>query len=271
MKVTSVLARGAVVCFVGVGVAAAGCAGPSASGGCHYETWQGQCTLTAVRTTRTVERFPKSYVEVEALYEPKGTEGVFAPPPFRKTFLAPAENEFDLTEHLHKYPVVACAVQNPIGDPCAPTMAANVPEFIPPATSVATGPVGCAKIEHQGSAADVPASVTMPGPFQFDEGSAMDSADIKKLADDAAAVLKSNSRIECVAIKGTSAPGENFALANARAQTVRQLLEERGVDHSRVTVFESSAPAYTAAPDDQPVLSEQRRVRLSVVVYGAAP
>src|SRR5689334_22163051 len=104
--------------------ALAGCGGPSASAsGCHYETWQGRCQLQGVRTSRVVERFPKSYVVVEATYEPMSTPGTFSPPPFRKETLAPAESEMDLTNHLKQYADVACAVQNPIGDPCAPKMA----------------------------------------------------------------------------------------------------------------------------------------------------
>ena len=47
--------------------------------------------------------------------------------------------------------------------------------------------------------------------------------------------------------------------------------EARGIDKTRVIVFEATAPTYTASPDDQPVLSEHRRVHLAVVVYGGAP
>src|SRR5450755_1482094 len=107
MNFTLRLRRLAALCFSSIGVVGLGCGGPGGSGGgCHYETWQGQCTLTSVRTARTVERFPKSYVVIEALYEPKSKEGEFSPPPFRKEILAPAENEFDVTEHLHQYPLV---------------------------------------------------------------------------------------------------------------------------------------------------------------------
>jgi hypothetical protein len=88
------------------------------------------------------------------------------------------------------------------------------------------------------------------------------------MADEASRAILQNPRIECVAIRGMSAPGEPFSLANDRAQAVRHLLETRGVEHGRVTVFEATAPSYTAAPEDQPVLSEHRRVHLSVVVYG---
>ncbi|MGH7635488.1 MAG: hypothetical protein ACRENC_17270 [Gemmatimonadaceae bacterium] len=248
----------------------AGCAGPqgAAGGGCRYDSWQGQCALTSVRTARIVERFPRSYVVMEALYEPKAKDGEFAPPPFRKETIAPAEYELDLADHIRKYPLVHCVVQDPVGDPCAPTMAAAVPAFEAPSTpEVAHMPVGCNKIEHAELSAPLATPVELPGPFQFEENSAAAGPVVNAVADDVAKALRDNPRIECVAIKGESAPGEAFSLANDRAQEVRRLLEARGIDHSRVTVFEATAPTYTATPDAAPALPERRRVHLSVVVY----
>ncbi len=222
-----------------------------------------------MKTVRVVERFPKSYVLVEALYQPESKGGEFSPPPFRKEVMASAEFEQDLSDHLRKFPSVECSVDNPVGDPCAPKMVAAVPEFVEPsAPSAAAGPVGCEKIERSGGTNDVPSSVTLPGPFQFDEGSAAETSAIRRLADEASQKIQRDPKIECVAIKGKSAPGEPFTLANERAQLVKRLLESRGIARSRVTVFEAVAPAHTASPDDQPVLSEHRRVHLSVVVYG---
>jgi len=261
--------RGAVLALA-VGGWLAGCGGPSASSasGCRFDAWEGQCDLKDVRTVRVVERFPKSYVIVEALYEPKARPEEFAPPPFRKQLMTPAEYEQDLMAHVRAYPSVHCVVQGPIGDPCAPTMEAAVPEFVPKTGLATTVAEGCAKIERSGGSATLPASpVQLPGPFQFGEGSASETPDIQALADDAARAISKDPRIECVAIRGMSAPGEPFSLANDRAQAVRRLLEARGIPHTRVTVFEGTAPTYTASPDDQPVLSEHRRVHLSVVVY----
>jgi outer membrane protein OmpA-like peptidoglycan-associated protein len=255
--------------FLALGATGVSCSSGGASGGgCHYESWQGRCKLMGVRTARVVERFPKSYVVIESTYEPATANGIFAPPPFRKETLAPAEFELDLTNHLRQFAEVDCSVQNPVGDPCSPKMQASVPEFIPPATAAAGAPAGCAKIEHSGGTTPVPPTLSLPGPFQFAASSAETSPDVQHLADEAARAILQNPRIECVAIKGQSAPGEPFSLANDRAQAVRRLLESRGIEHSRVTIFESSAPSYTASPDDQPVLSEHRRVHLSVVVYG---
>ena len=259
----------ALVVGTAVALGAVACGGPSgSSGGCHYEAWQGRCKLTGVRTARVVERFPKSYVVVESTYEPESTEGAFSPPPFRTETLAPAENELDLTNHLRGFSEVDCSAQSPLGDPCAPKMQASVPPFVPSAVQAATGPVGCGKIEHSEGTAAVPSNVSLPGPFQFDESSAEPNPDVLKLADEAAQTILRNARIECVAIRGMSAPGEPFSLANDRAQAVRHLLETRGIEHNRVTIFEASAPTYTASPDDQPVLAEHRRVHLAVVVYG---
>jgi outer membrane protein OmpA-like peptidoglycan-associated protein len=248
------------------------CGGPGgSSGGCHYESWQGRCKLQGVRTARIVERFPKSYVVVESTYEPVTSNGLFAPPPFRKETLAPAEFELDLTDHLRKFSEVDCSVQSPIGDPCSPKMQAAVPAFAPGAVAAAAGPVGCGKIEHSGGTAPVPSTVSLPGPFQFEASSAEVTPEARHLADEVVRTILQNPRIECVAIRGQSAPGEPFSLSNDRAQAVRRVLESRGIDHSRVTIFESSAPTYTASPDDQPVLAEHRRVHLSVVVYGGGP
>jgi outer membrane protein OmpA-like peptidoglycan-associated protein len=247
----------------------AACSGSKSSegAGCHYETWHGQCALQGVHTIRTIERFPTSYVVIETMFEPRQVEGAFSPPPFRKQDLISAEYEVAFTEHVKQSPVVDCSVGTPVGDPCAPTMVANAPEFLPPNAGPA-GPVGCAKIE-QSSGATVPPSVKLPGPFQFEQGSSVETPEVVQLVAEAARQMKQDPRIECVAIKGMSAPGEPFTLANERAQAVRKLLEARGIDHARVTVFEAVAPAYTASPDDQPVLSEHRRVHLSVVVYSA--
>ena len=110
--------------------------------------------------------------------------------------------------------------------------------------------------------------VALPGPFQFDPGTAEISAESRQFAAQAAAMIQADSKIECVAIKGKTAPGEDFALANERSQAVKRLLQGSGIDHNRLTVFEASAPTYTAAPtSDQPVASEQRRVFLTVVIY----
>lgn len=260
---------GATLFLVALPLASAACSSaPRAAGGnCHYESWRGRCKLTAVRTVRRIDRFPQSYAVVQAAYQPLVVEGLSSPPTFTTETFAPAENELDLTDHLRKYPEVECAVDSPVADPCAPKMRAAVPEFVASAVQADTGPVGCAKIERSDNP-QVPASASLPGPFQFDDGSSAETPDVVKVADDAARAIRENPKIECVAIKGQSAPGEPFVLASERAQTVRRLLEARGIDHARVTVFEATAPAYTASPDEQPVLAEHRRVHLSVVVYG---
>jgi hypothetical protein len=266
-RAASVLGALALVVGFGGMLAATGCDGGSNSSGCRFDSWQGECTLSSVRTVKVVERFPQTFVVVEALYEPKLQGNVFPPPPFRKQIMAPAEFEHELTSHLQQYPTVHCVVQEPVGDPCAPTMAAAVPEFVPPQQHVAAVAEGCAKIEKSGGSNLPTTPVPLPGPFEFDQGSASENAQILSIVDDAVSAIKKDPRIQCVAIKGMSAPGEPFTLANDRSQLIRRLLEARGIDHTKVTVFEGTAPTYTASPDDQPVLSEHRRVHLSVVVY----
>lgn len=248
-------------------VSSVGACNAGSGSGCHYDAWRGTCALRGVRTEKIIERFPQSFVIVEATYEPVSQMGEFSPPPFNKRLMAPAEDEADLTAFLQKQKSVQCSVDNPVGDPCAPKMAAAVAEYVPPVVPVTPqGPVGCAKIEHAGDAPTVPSSVKLPGPFQFDADSSGENDAIKQLADQAAQLIVQTPAIECVAIRGMSAPGEPFTLANERAQTVRHLLEMRGIERTRVIVFEPTAPSYTASPDDQPVLPEHRRVYLSVVV-----
>lgn len=255
--------------FAALMSALASCNGPGAGGGCHYESWSGTCTLRGVQTEKIVERFPQSFVVVAATYEPLSKAGEFSPPPFTKRVMAPAEDEVDLTEFMKKQTAVPCSVANPAGDACAPKMDIQVAEYVPPQTPVTpNGPVGCAKIEREGDALSTPAPVKLPGPFQFDADSSAETPDIKSLADAAAQMILRDPKIECVAIKGQSAPGEPFPLANERAQTIRHLLEARGIDHTKVIVFEATAPTYTGSPDEQLNIAEHRRVHLSVVVYG---
>ena len=238
--------------------------------GCNYGAWQGKCRLVSVRTARTVERFPTSFVVLDARYEPEMTEGVLSPPGFNREFTTVIGSERDLEQHLKTNELVDCRIDPPAGDSCSPTMVANVPMFLSPAAAAAapTGPVGCAKIERSGNA-PIPPTAVLPGPFQFEEQAATPNADVERVADEAARKILSDPKIECVAVKGKNAPGEPFMLANDRAQLVKRLLEQRGIDKTRVTVFEATAPSYTANPnEDQPVPAEQRRVYLSVVVYG---
>jgi outer membrane protein OmpA-like peptidoglycan-associated protein len=260
--------RGATVAALASALSGTACEPQGSNGsGCKYDGWQGRCALVGVRTARIIERFPKSYVVIEATYEPQSTPGQFAPPPFRKELITPAEYEQAYSDQLRQSPNVECAVLEATQDPCGPKMSARVPEFVVPATpQVAQGPVGCAKLEH---ADPTPSPVSLPGPFQFEQNSASDDDAIRRLADDVAERIRADQRIECVAIKAKTAPGEPFTLANDRAQLVKRLLESRGIDRTRLTVFEATAPTYTVAPaEEQPPLAEQRRVFLTVVVYG---
>lgn len=255
--------------FLAVCLGVVACGGPSGGGGCKYESWAGRCRLTSVRISRFVERFPKSFAVVEALYDPQLSGAAFPPPPFRREVMTLAGSEDALIGHLQAHPEIECAVQNPVGDPCAPQMHASVPEFVGAVTDATpTGPVGCAKIEQVGPQPP-PAGISMPGPFQFGPSSAAETADVLRLADEAAQALRADPKIECVSIRAKTAPGESFTLANERAQLVRRLIEARGIERQRVTIFEAQAPVHSAAPgEDQPDPAEQRRVHLTIVVYG---
>lgn len=215
-----------------------------------------------------IQRPPQTFVVVEGTYEPRGAPGEYVPPPFKREAFAAAGYERLLTDHLASYQTVQCSVLEPGNDPCAPKMSANVPEFLPPRADSAGGPQGCAKLERMESSAITNSPVVLPGPFQFETGTAEVSAESRQIADQAAAKILADPKIECVAIKGKTAPGEDFALANERSQTVKRLLLSHGIDHTRLTVFEATAPSFTAGPtEDQPVASDQRRVFLTVVLY----
>src|SRR5262249_29172826 len=130
--------------------------------GCNYGAWQGQCRLVSVRTARTIERFPRSFVVLEASYEPIMTEGVLSPPGFKREFTAAAGTEGELENHLKQNGVVQCQIQPPASDSCAPTMLASIPTFIPNGVAGGpTGPVGCAKIERSGNA-PIPPNAVLP-------------------------------------------------------------------------------------------------------------
>ncbi|MBM4362038.1 MAG: hypothetical protein FJ104_05115 [Deltaproteobacteria bacterium] len=255
----------------GASLTAVSCGGPSASGGCHYENWQGQCQLVAVRTARIVDRFPRSYAVLEATYEPVSRAGVFAPPPFRHELHVLAEQAAAAEGTLRSAPLVDCTVASPVGDPCAPRMSAAIPAFTPASVApAATGPVGCQKIEQGGARAPVPAGLVFPGPVQFEPDSAALGADAERLVAEVAATLARDPKIECLALRARTAPGEAFVLANDRSQAVRRALTARGVDAARVTVFEATAPAHAVGPAAEQVdPTEQRRVHFTVVVYGA--
>jgi outer membrane protein OmpA-like peptidoglycan-associated protein len=263
------MTRGLVAIVFGLGLSCDPATTTPSTAGCRYHGWTGQCVLTDIRTTRMIQRPPQTFVVVEGTYEPRGGPGEFVPPPFKKESFAAAAYERLLTEHLATYRTVQCSVYEPGADPCAPRMTANVPEFLPPRPeSASAGPQGCAKLERMESSAMATAPVALPGPFQFDAGTAEITAESRTLAAQAAGIILADPKIECVAIKGKTAPGEDFALANERSQAVKRLLQGSGIANTRLTVFEATAPTYTAAPtSDQPVASEQRRVFLTVVLY----
>jgi hypothetical protein len=271
MKYRTLMARGLGVATLLALAPLTSCSGAQhgAGHGCNYGAWQGKCSLTALRAARTIERFPTSFIVLEATYEPQMTEGALSPPGFKREFTAAAGSEVDLENHLKANALVDCQIQPPATDSCEPPMVANIPTFLPSAASAGpTGPVGCAKIERSGNA-PIPSTAVLPGPFQFEQMGAAPTPEVEQMADEAARKILADPKIECVAVKGKNAPGEPFMLANDRAQLVKRLLEQRGIDKTRVTVFEATAPAYTANPnEDQPVAVEQRRVYLSVVVYG---
>lgn len=271
MKYRTFLARGLGLAALTLVVPLSSCSGAQqgAGRGCNYGAWQGKCRMVSVRMARTVERFPTSFVVLDARYEPQMTEGVLSPPGFNREFTTVMGSEGDLANHLKANELVDCRIEPPASDSCSPNMVANVPTFLPRTVAAGPGgPVGCAKIERSGNA-PIPPTAVLPGPFQFEEQAATPSPDLERVADEAARKILSDPKIECVAVKGKNAPGEPFMLANDRAQLVKRLLEQRGIDKTRVTVFEATAPSYTANPnEDQPAPAEQRRVYLSVVVYG---
>lgn len=237
---------------------------------CHSGGWEGQCNLRVVTKVRTIERFPRSFVVLEGLYEPASGSGPGAPSEIRKEFTAQALQENDLRAYLEQHPSVSCSVRFPQGAACEQVVAdvALEPFQGTTASAAESGPRGCALIERGGLAPNAANGQEGLADFPFPANTSTPSSDAFAVADSLSERMKSDARIQCVALSGQVAADEEFPLADQRARAVRKLLTDRGVEPERLTVFSPTVPTYagTSAQERQ-VLEKDRNVRATVVIY----
>jgi hypothetical protein len=241
-------------------------------GACEWESWRGQCKLDSVKRIRSVERFPRSFVVVEALYAPEDASSRGAPAVIRQEHTIDARHEYDLIKHLRSYASVPCAVHVRDEGVCGTSeMVVAVPGFRPQETVKQSGPSGCALLDHP-----VPGSTraaeALDEPLRFDEGSATPTSEIVASVSRIAARLSSDSSIECVAVGGQNAYGEDFRLADQRARAIHQMLLDRGVASDRLRVFPAVVPTYAGTSAMERVSDpEHRRVHLTIVARTPTP
>ena len=265
-----------------LGAVLIGACGPSASErSCGAEQWAGTCQLTAINKVQEKE-FPVPHVIMEAVYTPQRNAQYpsFTPPEAREHFKVLANQEQAVREHVQRQATVQCQLKPPPPGQCMPgTMHLAFQPFDAMAQgSVAdTGPkaAGCAQIESQAAQDRMQSQVgsaatSIPEEFQFARGSAEPPADAAQLANQLAQRIRSNAKLECVAVVGQVAPGETQGLADQRARAIKNLLLENGVDPARLMIITTTVPVFgsgAAPPPDDP---EKRRVRLRVLLESAA-
>lgn len=248
-----------------IGLVFTGC-GRSAD--CQQEAWAGRCVLKGVSTVRTIERFPVAYVVVESWYEPAPQSAPGAPAALRKEFTAEASQESDLKDYLNKFQNVDCHAEAPRGAPCD-KMAIDlaIPPFQASAKADNEAPQGCAQIEKGGGTG---AAKPIADEFRFEENAVAASPDVQAMADKIARTIKSDPKIECVALSGQISFGEDLSLADQRARLVKDLLIQRGVDAGHLIIFNTTVPIYAdIAPQDRFSNPEHRHVRLTIVLTKA--
>lgn len=267
------LRLGAILALGAACAAGCGARGRSADD-CRPQSWEGQCRLDVARKVRTLERFPRSFVVYEAIYYPVESPGAqgFTPPGVRKEVVAPALHEGELQAHLNRHSIVACRTEAaPPGSCEAPPLELALPDFQPSDTAHAETPRarGCALLDSgEAPQGPPPGAVSFPEQILFPERSAAPTEAAADHADAIARALQGDPRIECVAVTGQTAPGEPSELAAERARAVVELLATRGVDRSRLVVFGGARPVYAGAgPAERTAQPEQRRAKLSVVLY----
>jgi outer membrane protein OmpA-like peptidoglycan-associated protein len=230
--------------------------------------WSGLCSLVSVSKVRTVERFPRSFVVLEAVYRPETGGAGSAPPPIRHEVTAEAQFEPQLREHLERLRVVECRTPEPPPEVCeTPVVALALPEFRPTAAVEQTGPAGCADVERAAGTTGTSQGQTL-GELLFAEHSPALDAPLQAEIDRIAALLKSDTRIQCAAIGGNVSYGESLELANLRARAVLEALLARGVERPRLVLFEMSVPLYADTPPQERVsMPDHRKVKVAVVLF----
>ena len=242
-----------------------GCGGPHANQ-CGPSVWEGTCDLETVTLVRESE-LPAPHMVYEALYAPRvepGQEG-YSPQEVRVEHAVTSRHVDALQDHLRHHAQVSCRTEPPPPGTCVPgPLQVTVPPFQPgQVTRGSFGPQGCEKLEASQSANIV--GTPIPEIFQFEKGSDATTPTTVQLAAQVAAKMRASPNVECVGIVGQTAPGEDPALAQTRAQAILQLLTQQGIDPKRLTTMAASVSVYggSSAPS-------YHRVTLRVLLQGGS-
>jgi outer membrane protein OmpA-like peptidoglycan-associated protein len=261
---------GASLFTAGLSVATASCGGPSQVS-CGAERWEGQCQLKSVVKIRSAE-FPAPHVVLEVLFAPLPNAQYpnFTPPELREEIQVMANQEIAARDHLERHSPSQCRMQPPPPDTCVPgKLAVNMPPFQATGVDTVSGPTGCAQIENHATQDrvrnDLGASETLPEFLVFTDGSAEIGGDSAPIVQALASKLGSASDVECVAVVGQIAIGEEHALAQQRAQAVKDALVAAGVDGARMMTIAVTQNVFGAGTE-RIVDPKARKVTLRIVL-----
>lgn len=252
------------------------CGGPM-SGRCPLESWSGTCQLTSFTKVREVE-MPVPHAVYEAIYTPvrNAQSPNYTPPEVHLEVKAVSKYERLLAQHMQVYGQIPC--QQTIRDGCAYNpVVATLPEFDPNryaqyAQAEPAGPQGCEKIEAQGGASvGEHGSETLPERFFFVKNSANLDANMAATAQTVARRLFADAGIECIGVVGQSAAGESPGLGELRAQAIKRLLIEQGVQPRRMMTISASTPLYGPGNEQQAPKAEDQRVSITVILRASPP
>ena len=203
---------------------------PACEGGaphCRPQHWEGTCKLRGVRTVRITEAFPRSYVTLEAAYEPQpnAQNPALTPAEVRQEFRVPAEQEDQLRTHLDHNALLPCQETDLSDETCSPgKVQLAIPQFVPTATQPAaqpSGPRNCQLLDTQGASQSKPLKpdqlpgVKLPTELLFDAGSSAISPETQAKLAQAASALASHPELECLALTGHVSASENVTSCRA--------------------------------------------------------
>ena len=255
-----------------------GCAnGPSANR-CAPERWEGECQLVSITKVEDAE-FPIPHVVMEAVYRPIANVEYpdYLPGALAERTLVKAQYELLLYDYIEGHPRVACRAEAPQSGACvSPKVAIFLAPFEAEAAarqSPAPAITGCAQIEAtstQDKLRGGQQTQTFIGQrLAFAENSSQLPPDADALTGEVAKLLSAKPGIECLGVVGQIASGEAPALAERRANAVRDLLGAHGIALTRLLtigatakVFGNGSPPAEADPAD-------RRVGFSVLLEHA--
>lgn len=252
-----------------------GCAGGQTSGRCAPEMWAGECQLVSV--TKVVDKeFPTPIVVMEAVYRPiaNATYSNFTPPAVAEQTLVRAQYELLLYDYLEAHPRVACRTQAPpVGTCVSPRVVVSVTPFDAEAAarkSPAPQVTGCAQIEATGSQDRLQGQretqTFVAERVAFAENSSQLPPDADTLVAAVAKLLNEKAGIECLGIVGQIASGEPIALAEQRAQAVRDLLGAHGIAPTRLLTIGVTAKVFGTGSRPATGDPADRRVSFSVLL-----